>query len=245
MSIDYSIIIPAYNEQELLPATLQSVKQAMAAVQELAGEVIVVDNNSTDATATIAAQAGARVVTEAINQISRVRNAGARAANGRYLIFLDADTVISPELLIKALGLLASGECCGGGVRVVGDQALPFLPEQLMSFWNSLSLRFGWAAGCFVFCLREGFEAVHGFSEKVYASEEIWFSRRLAAWGRPRKLAFTIITEPAIVTSLRKLEWYPLTHMLGHIVMFTLFPPAVFFKRLCRPWYDRPGKHKL
>src|SRR4030065_256939 len=105
MSIDYSIIIPAYNEQELLPATLQSVQQAMA-VQELAGEVIVVDNNSTDAPATIAAPAGARVVTEAINQISRVRNAGARAANGRYLIFLDADTVISPKLLIKALGLV-------------------------------------------------------------------------------------------------------------------------------------------
>lgn len=241
MTFDYSIIIPAYNEEELLPRTLQSVQRAMSTIN-LEGEIIVVDNNSVDKTVSIAQQYGARVVTEPINQISRVRNTGGREAGGRYLIFLDADTVISAELLDKALVLLENGECCGGGVQVYGDTELTAFPEMLMSLWNRLSLRFGWAAGCFVFCLREGFDAVGGFSEKVYASEEIWFSRGLRAWGREKGLEFEIITEPGIVTSMRKVNWYSTSHMLRQVFLLTLFPPAVFFRRLCRPWYDRPYK---
>ena len=241
MTVDYSIIIPAYNEEELLPRTLQSVTHAMS-MQEKIGEVIVVDNNSSDRTASIALQSGARVVSESVNQISRARNAGGRVAAGRYLVFLDADTVLSPELLDKALGLLASGSCCGGGVQVFGDAELSPLAERLMTFWNGLSLRFSLAAGCFVFCLREGFDAVGGFSEKVYASEEIWFSRRLGDWGRKQNLAFEIITEPGIVTSMRKMQWYTTAHTLGYVCLLTLFPATVFFRSLCQPWYARPFK---
>jgi len=241
MTVDYSIIVPAFNEEEFLPRTLQSVRYAMSFLEQ-AGEVIVVDNNSGDRTAMIAQQSGARVVTENINQISRARNAGGRAANGRYLIFLDADTIITPDLLDKALALLASGGSCGGGVQVHADADLTPLSEKFMSLWNSLSLRFGLAAGCFIFCLREGFDAVGGFSEKVYASEEVWFSRRLAAWGRLRNMEFDIITEPGIVTSMRKLNWYTTSDMLRQVFLLFLFPPAVFFRRLCRPWYDRPKK---
>lgn len=241
MTTDYSIIIPAYNEEELLPRTLRSVQLAMSAT-EFAGEIIVVDNNSIDKTALIARQSGARVVTEVVNQISRVRNTGGRAANGRYLIFLDADTAITAELLEKALALLVSGCCCGGGTQVYGDSELTPVSEMFMSLWNRMSLRFGWAAGCFVFCLREGFDAVGGFSEKVYASEEIWFSRKLGAWGRARDMEFEIITDPGIVTSMRKLEWFTTTDMLRQVFLLILFPPAVFFRRLCRPWYERPSK---
>lgn len=239
MAIDYSIIIPAYNEEELLPRTLQSVQHAMAE-QRQTGEVIVVDNNSSDRTATIARQSGARVVSESINQISRARNAGGRAAAGRNLIFLDADTVLSPELLDKALRLLESGRCCGGGVQVFGDTEVSPVAERLMALWNKMSLRFRLAAGCFVFCLREGFDGVGGFSEKVYASEEIWFSRRLGGWGRQRSMVFEIITQPGIVTSMRKTQWYTGWDILRMLVMLTLFPPAVYFQRLCRHWYDRP-----
>jgi glycosyltransferase involved in cell wall biosynthesis len=240
MTIDYSIIIPAYNEAEFLPRTLESARRAMAQIRP-AGEIIVVDNNSTDDTAALAARAGARVVPETINQISRARNAGARAARGRYLVFLDADTLLSTELLDKALALLGGGACCGGGVRVVGDETLPFIPTQLLALWNGISRCCNWAAGCFLFCLREGFEAVNGFSEKVYASEEIWFSRRLRDWGRSRRMQFEIIDDPPIVTSMRKLQWHSLPHMLGYLTLFTLFPPAVRFRRLCRPWYERPA----
>ena len=75
MSIDYSIIVPAYYEEAMLDETLQLLKDAMTTI-ELEGEIIVTDNNSTDKTAEIAKNAGARLIFEAINQISRARNAG-------------------------------------------------------------------------------------------------------------------------------------------------------------------------
>jgi glycosyltransferase involved in cell wall biosynthesis len=57
---------------------------------------------------------GATVVSEPINQISRARNCGAKAANGKYLIFLDADTALSEQLLRETLELFDSGEIAGG-----------------------------------------------------------------------------------------------------------------------------------
>ncbi len=70
---------------------------------EQPGEIIVVDNNSTDDTADIARALGARVVSEPINQISRARNAGAAVARGGFFIFVDADTQISANVLGQAL----------------------------------------------------------------------------------------------------------------------------------------------
>ena len=78
--MNLSIVIPAYNEEKLLPRTLQSV-QAAAGAFTAAGwtfELIVCDNNSTDGTALLARAGGARVVFEPLNQIARARNTGAR-----------------------------------------------------------------------------------------------------------------------------------------------------------------------
>jgi glycosyltransferase involved in cell wall biosynthesis len=83
MAVDYSIVIPAFNEEEFLPATLAAVRAAMAAQTGACGELIVVDNNSTDRTAAVARSLGAQVVFEPVNQISRARNCGAAAALGR------------------------------------------------------------------------------------------------------------------------------------------------------------------
>lgn len=95
MVIDYSIIIPAYNEEALLANTLEVLHKTMAEIP-LSGEIIVTDNNSTDRTPEIAKAVGAKVVFEPINQISRARNTGAKHAEGRYLVFIDADTLAPP-----------------------------------------------------------------------------------------------------------------------------------------------------
>ncbi len=240
MSIDYSIIVPAYNEEQWLPATLDALNQAMSKTA-LRGELIVVDNNSSDATARVAEEAGARVVFERINQISRARNAGARVAMGRYLIFVDADTLISCELIQQALDNLAAN-CCGGGVRVEFDQELRLDVRLGLAAWNALSRNRRWAAGCFVYARREGFEAVGGFSEKVYASEEIWFSRAMKRWGRreKQKLQFCIIDNPAAVSSGRKLEWFSTGKQIGLLLMCLFLPFFVHYKKLCGFWYRRP-----
>jgi glycosyltransferase involved in cell wall biosynthesis len=241
MGIVYSIIVPAYNEEKWLPATLQALNTAMAA-QSDEGELIVCDNNSTDSTAAIAEAAGARVVFEPHNQISRARNRGAREARGDYLVFVDADTRVSAGLLGEALARLGQGRCVGGGTVVEMDRRLR-LPERLGQwFWNRLSITLRLAAGSFLYCRREAFEAVGGFSEAVYASEELWLSRQLRRWGRSRGMRFCILREHPAITSGRKLEWFAPWQQAVLILALLLFPFLVRYRRFCGFWYKRPPR---
>ncbi len=240
MTVDYSIIVPAFNEAEWLPATLASLHRAMAPLA-FSGEIIVVDNNSSDDTGTIARKAGVRVVFESHNQISRARNTGACAAQGRFLVFVDADTHIPPKLLATALENLDTGRCCGGGASVEFDTPLNAAGRLGLSAWNILSRRLKLAAGCFVYCRREAFDDVGGFSEAVYASEEIWFSRRLRRWGRGRGQVFCIIERYPAKSSGRKLEWFSSWQQVVLLLMMLLFPFFVRYKRFCGFWYKRPN----
>lgn len=235
----YTIVVPAYNEEAHLPETLQALQRAMQGVP-WRGEVVVVDNNSTDGTAAIAHACGARVVHEPVNQIARARNAGAAAANGRWLVFVDADTTISPCLLHDALRALESGTACGGGALVAFSAPIPAMAEAINRSWNWFSRTFRLAAGCFVFCKREAFEAVGGFDERVYASEEIWLSRALDRWGRRHGQRMLILSCGGVRTSPRKLRWHSQWRVAGMVALMLLFPPAVRSRRLCWFWYQRP-----
>jgi glycosyltransferase involved in cell wall biosynthesis len=243
MTVAYSVIIPAYDEQEYLPTTLSALQKAMKAI-DMVGEVIVADNNSHDRTAEIAREHGSIVVFEPVNQISRARNAGVKAARGRYLIFLDADTILSTALLQQALDHLSSGACCGGGGKVVYEGAFPGIVRGATELWNYFSVKFDMAAGCFIYCLKEAFDAVGGFSQNVYASEEIWFSWKLRAWGKQHHMDFRIIGSPPLITSSRKLKWFSLLQLAAMLMVFCFFPFAIRFRPLCRLWYERPGDKK-
>lgn len=239
MTIDYSIIVPAYNEAKWLPETLKMIHQAMATIP-LHGEIIVTDNNSTDNTAELAQQLGAKVVFEPVNQISRARNAGARAAVGKYLVFVDADTHISPEILKTALDNLQSDNCCGGGSVVAFDHDITPTQARALSVWTWISTRLKLGAGCFLYCTKKDFESTGGFSEAVYASEEIWFSRNIKRLKSNKGKKFRIITEYPVISSGRKFEWFGVWQQTLLLIMLTLFPYAVFFKRFCSFWYKRP-----
>ena len=103
-----SFIVPAHNEAYELPRALAAIFQSARALGE-PFEVIVVNDASTDATPALAREAGARVLDVQLRQISRVRNAGARAAQGEILFFVDADTQINPEVLRAAVAALRAG----------------------------------------------------------------------------------------------------------------------------------------
>lgn len=237
---DYSIVVPAYNEEALLPATLLALAEAMGTIA-LSGEVVVCDNNSTDGTAAAARAAGARVVSEPVNHISRARNAGARAARGQYLVFVDADTLVPPALLSAALEALVSGEICGGGATVAMQPPPSGVGGRLLALWNAFSRRALLAAGSFVFVRRDAFEGAGGFSLKVYASEELWLSRAVKRWGAQRGKAFVILEAPPVVTSARKTEWYSQSTLLVAALVLFVFPFAVRSRALCWLWYRRPA----
>lgn len=239
MDIDYSIVIPAHNEQAYLAATLASVRRAMSSIATHCGEIVVTDNDSTDLTSEVASEGGARVVFEEHRQIARARNVGGHFARGRYLIFLDADTCIDERLLRSTLAALGSGEVCGGGTLVQFDRPGSRPLERVARGWNWLSRRLRWACGAYVFCHRQAFIETGGFDERYYASEEIWFSRTLARWGRARRMRFVILDEP-IVTSARKLEWFGLRGLFRMFFATLLRPGAIKRRDACAFWYTRP-----
>lgn len=237
--MDYSIVVPAFNEECFLPTTLRHLVAAMGALPGR-GELIVVDNNSADRTAEVARQAGARVVAEPVNQISRARNAGARAAAGRFLVFVDADTIASRALIERALGALDTGRVVGGGATILMDRHLRPGHRLILRLWNGLSRTFRLAAGSFLFCRRDAFAGVGGFSEEVFAGEELLFSRALKRWGKRRRLRFTILTGHPVITSARKLDWFGGPQLLATVLLFALFPFAIRSRGLCGLWYRRP-----
>ncbi len=232
--IIYSVIIPAYNEEKLLADCLDSLKTATAGIESQT-ELIVVDNASTDKTAEIARQNGAKVVFEPHRQIARARNAGADKAQGRYLFFIDADTTISSNLFNEAHRKLESGKIIGGGARVEFSRQPRGLALFLLKFWTMLSKTLKLAAGCFIFCQACAFKEVGGFDTRLYASEELNLSAKLKSLGRKRKMRFIILDMPGIISSARKNEQNMV--FIATIIVFTLFPAAVRFRRLCFLWY--------
>jgi len=231
--INYSIIIPAYNEAKLIARCLHWVTESMAEV-ELLGEIIVVDNNSTDDTALIASNLNATVVFEPINQIARARNKGAKCAKGKNFIFLDADTQLTPALLRGALKTLNNQTHCGGGarLRLAGKQSgigKAFFMWVVKSIQRSNS-----AAGCFIFCRSDAFFEIGGFNQKLFATEDYWFCRALSRWGKTNNLPFSLLKNQSIESSDRK---FSSPFSLLQLTVPMLVPFFFYSKALCLFWY--------
>ena len=241
----FSIVIPAFNEENYLGNTLDSLRSGMSKIPDLKGEIIVVDNNSSDKTSEVANSKGARVVFEPINQISKARNTGAKLAKGEYLIFIDADTQVSPELLGLVLKKLKYYNCGGGGSTLVFDSNRNqiFFGSFLPKFWSLISIVLRLAAGSFIFCRKELFVESGGFSEKLFAGEELLFSQNLKKICKKKGSSFEILREYPVVTSSRKLLWFSPFQIFLSILIPSLFPLALKSKSLCGFWYRRPN-HK-
>lgn len=218
-----SVVIPAYNEEKYLGACLDSARAAFAALGEAGYELIVCDNNSADGTAALAAARGARVVREPVNQIARARNAGAAAASGDWLLFVDADSDLRPGVLGEALALMRSGRCCGGGALISFEPRPPLWGRALTGAVNLLCRAFRLAPGSFLFCRRDLFEAAGGFSRDLYAAEELALSRALRRLGAARGLEFRLAASPH-VSSGRKFVLYSFSELMAFAFRFLLGP---------------------
>jgi glycosyltransferase involved in cell wall biosynthesis len=209
-----SFIVPAYNEEHLLGATLAALHAAAGAAGE-PYEVIVADDGSTDATALVARQHRALVVSAVHRQIAATRNAGARVAQGEWLVFVDADTLVN-EAVVRAAVLALRGGAAGGGAALAFDGTVPlyarvFLP---LFVWAFRTARL--AAGCYLFCSRTAFDAVGGFDEQYFGAEELVISRALKRQGP------FVVLRHAVTTSGRKLRTYSGLEILAMMARFAL-----------------------
>lgn len=233
-----SVVVPAFNEERLLAATLDSIRSAAGAFDGAwSWELIVCDNNSTDRTAEIARTIGAQVVFEPHNQISRARNRGAQAAAGEWLLFIDADSSPTPGLFRDLRDAIERGDVLAGGSTIapVGSAGFRFA----IRAWNAISRTTRWAAGSFIFCERAAFAELKGFSEELYASEELDFFQRLKPLARGRGKRIVILHRHPLRTSDRKLRLYGWGELLGVFGRFLLHPRRSLRNAAdCKPWYD-------
>jgi glycosyltransferase involved in cell wall biosynthesis len=238
--VKYSFIIPAYNEEQLIAAAISSINDSLAesAISPDDCEIIVVDNNSTDSTPSIAKSYGAQVIFEPVNQIGRARNAGAAVASGVWLIFMDADCELSPQLLDDVEQLTIDGRYIGCGSLMRMDD-VPLLGGFILSLWMRISRLMNWAAGSFIVCSQTAFESVGGFSNDLYAAEEIDLSRRLKRYARQQEQAFTILTENPLYTSSRKMHLYSSWELLAQLARLVFMPrKSLKNKESLSMWYD-------
>jgi glycosyltransferase involved in cell wall biosynthesis len=195
-----SFVVPAYNEELVLGATLRRLNAAAETLGE-SHEIIVADDASSDRTVAVAKEHGARVVEVAHRQIAATRNSGARAAKGDFLIFVDADTLVDAPVVRAALQAMRNG-AVGGGCDFQFDGRVPLWARLLISPSRRLYRAAGLASGAFLFCTRQAFDAAGGFNEELYAAEEAAMSKSLHRQGR-----FVVLRE-SVVTSGRKLRAY-------------------------------------
>jgi glycosyltransferase involved in cell wall biosynthesis len=235
-----SFIVPAHNEQATIARTLQAIHEAARSTGQ-PYEIIVVNDASTDATAEIARQNSATVLTVNHRQIAATRNSGGRAAQGERLFFVDADTTINPQVVASALRWVDKGAVGGGApARFEGDAPLY---AHFLFWWLGLWIRLaGIAGGAFMFCTRDAFQAVGGFDERLFAAEDTAMS-----WALKREGRFVVLWK-YVLTSGRRMRGIKGLQALASLVRMA-FSPGMLTRRssVKKIWYEsnREDNHKI
>ena len=240
LRVKVSFVLPAFNEAKQIVPVLRSLNQIRTdfAVGHWESELIVCDNNSDDGTADLARSEGAKVVFESKNQISRARNRGASVARGEWLVFVDADTYPSHALLEDMAAAMDSGRVLGGGSTLKMD-CDGFVIGFMTGLWNWVSRISSFAAGSFIFCEREAFESLEGFSLDLYAGEELEFSKRGKQMARRQGKSWVILTRHPAITSSRKIRLYRPREIMAFFARAILFSNRTLRNRKsCGMWYD-------
>jgi rSAM/selenodomain-associated transferase 2 len=187
-----SVIIPAYNEEQALPATLHH-------LQRLPGEfeVLLVDGGSDDRTVEIASDMAGVTVLHAPKGRATQMNAGAASARGEWLLFLHADTLLPAEALVRLNGLEEDPAVEAGGFlhRFSGSDW-----RLRMISWldNFRCVRSRIIYGDQAMFVRKGlFERLGGFPE-VPILEDVAFCEKLVRATTP------LVLSPPVMTDARK-----------------------------------------
>ena len=179
-----SFVIPVRSDAANLERCLGSIARLDRAAADV--EVIVIDNGSVDASADVARQVGARVLSITGKPVAGLRNDGARESSGDVLAFVDADHEIAPGWLAAAVSTLETRP----DAAAVGSLCWPPpSPTWVQRMYDALRgrppglLDVEWLGAGNLAVRREAFEAVGGFDVALEACEDVDLSNRLRKAG--------------------------------------------------------------
>ena len=202
MKTHISVVIPAHNEEKYIARCIRSIKKAEAGFKGKV-EIIVVCNRCSDRTGEIAKALGARVLLNEDRCIAKVRNTGIAAANGQFIVTIDADNRMTRGTLKEVYALLRSGRYIGGGAPI------RFERYSFPLWLNDIMCRVSFAAtglysGMF-WAKKETFDAIGGFVDKK-AMEDVATAKLLKAYGKKHGKKYTTLKKNVLINSTRKYD---------------------------------------
>lgn len=210
-----SVVVPAYNEEKYLGATLQSIFSQNYPKENY--EVIVADNNSTDRTKEIATENGAKVVVCLQKGVSVTRQTGFEAAKGEILVGTDSDTLVPSDWLSKINKVFQDEKI----IAVTGSATMnskSFFNRSLAKYLFPVSMSAMFllrkqALNGFNFAVRaDALKTVGGLDKNLVSAEDVDLGIRLAKIGK-------VVFEPSltVVTSSRRIDAGRIKFFMHHL----------------------------
>ena len=228
-----SVVIPARNEEKLLPRCLSSLRQ-----QTLPNfEIVVVDSASTDNTQQVAESFGARVIRLEEPGVGRARQAGFDAAEGDIIVSTDADAITKPDWLQRIVTPFVDPGVVGtfGSIELTGQRIWTHPAYAFFTGFQAVNLRVRRPLFCGPnFAVRrDAFRDVDGFridGKYPLEAEDVELAQKLRKTG---KIVF--LPRNKVIVSSRRLD-------KGQALRYTGHHAGVYFK-LC--WFRSPVRGKV
>lgn len=225
-----TVVIPAFNEEKVLPAVLESLQKQQV---DFPFEIIVVDNNSTDRTKEIAEQFGCKVISESHQGITWARRSGVLAAKGEIIVQIDSDCVADQHWLREITQPFLNDD------QVIFTHGISFPKEKTFksTFYFSIIRLLKMLLGKTTL-MSSGYNLAFRkelglkiMDDKKYLDityyEDTYFSFKIGS--KPGKKVF--VPTAVVSTSTRRIQhislikrWYDWAKAMGYYIFFKQFP---------------------
>jgi glycosyltransferase involved in cell wall biosynthesis len=193
-----SIVIPTLNEEKYLPHLLGSLENQT--FRDF--EILVADANSPDATRHIAAEHGCKIV--AGGRIAQGRNAGARHAQGQYVLFLDADVTVESSFLEELIRKIVRKklDVASGFITPDSQKIFDRIMVATSNVWHfAIQYFYPHASGFYIVARKSLHDEIGGFDEELFLTEDHDYVMRAARLGN-----FRYLWKPRVKFSVRRFD---------------------------------------
>lgn len=205
MRLFFSVIIPALNEEKLLPRLLEAINRQT--FRDF--EVILVDAQSHDETVKIAKEYTNKFPLQIVHtpekNISRSRNLGAKIAKGEYLVFIDADNYVTSKFLEDMKKVIDRGaDMVIPGITPDSRKLVYKMSYSTVNFLVSVSKKIGipFSTGGNFVIKKSVFELLKGFDEKIFVGED----HDIVGRANRNKVNLAFAKNPKVIFSVRRFE---------------------------------------